>query len=357
VKPRRSVTVRRYHRTVDPVGLVAAIVLSLSACGDPVASESRFIPTDKVFWKLTLNHRSVNLSRTPPYDTLQLIAIPRNIHGEPLPDVPPATFRSSDSSVLVFPDGHIQARAQQPNARGTQIIATLTYNGVTRSDTAYVTVTNTPTPPVLGKFVFEVPPGDSTRLAAEALSEAPTVQVPLIARDTAGNSISRLNVFYESSDPSIATIDRFTGVLRGKSRGTVTVYASAMVYGIEKRDSIQYTVTDPLLALILLVNSDSTLRLQDLTVYLAPGGNVVWTNQSFTPVDIVFDKPEEAQKATGAFAFFGDTTGNIAPFASVPGADPILDQFNQYRVRSFPNRGTYRYWSTQYAIRGTIIVR
>ena len=341
------------------IGWYIAIVVGTTACGDSVLSSTPFIPTDSVFWSLTLNHRAVNLSTTSPYDTIQLIALPRNIRGDILTDIPPATFTSTDSSVLVFPDGRIQGKTQQRASQSAPVVATLTYRGVTRVDTAFVRVTNVAEPPMLHKFRFEVPPGDSTRIASRGFEEIWTTSVPLTVRDAADATIPRLNVYYESSDPAIAEVNRHTGMLTALLPGSVTVRASAMVYGVAMTDSITYTVTDPLAIVFILGEVTGGLRPQDPVRYLSPGGNVIWVNQTNTKLDVTFDDPSAVFKGNGSFAAFAaDTSGNIASIGATPGSDPGLDVLNQIRVRSFPLRGTYSYRSVQVpAIRGTIIVR
>ncbi len=341
------------------IGWHIAVLVGTTACGDSVQPLTTFIPTDSVFWSLTLNHRAVNLGTTSPYDTVQLVALPRNILGEILTSIPPATFASNDSSVLVFPDGRIQGRTQHRGSQSAPVVATLTYRGVTRVDTAFVRVTNVVNPPRLHRFTFEVPPGDSTRIASRGFEDIWTKSVPLIVRDTADAAIPRLNVYYESSDPAIAEVNRHTGVLTALLRGTVTVRASAMVYGVAMTDSIVYTITDPLAIVFILGEMTGGLLPQDPVRYLSPGGNVIWINQTSTKVDLTFNDPSAVFKGNGSVAVFAaDTSGNIAPFGATPGNDPDLDVLNQIRIRSFPLRGTYSYRSAQApAIRGTIIVR
>jgi hypothetical protein len=328
-------------------GAAYLALLVAAACSDP-AQPSAVQAPDQLFWSLRLNHHAINVSTTAPYDTVTLVATPYNVNGEALPNAPTATFKSADASVLAFPTGMIKGVTQQSSATGTLVIATLTYHGVTRADTAYVTVTNVASPPQLTDFSIQLAAGDSNRIASQGYFDTRTKTLPLFAR-ASGATIPRFNVFFESSNRTVATVNRSTGVVTALLPGTVTIRASAMTYGVPSTDSVEFVVTDPLAVAITY----KTVGEQHYDTFVSPGADVFWSNPTPDSVDLVFDDPSAA--ARGGTTFFGvflaDSAGNIGPFAAVDSTTP------GNRVRSFPQRGTFHYHSTRYPITGTITVR
>src|SRR5690606_29294855 len=46
----------------------------------------------QLFWRLSLSHRAVVMSTQPPYNTLAVVAIPRNVDDEPLSGLPEPVY-------------------------------------------------------------------------------------------------------------------------------------------------------------------------------------------------------------------------------------------------------------------------
>jgi hypothetical protein len=319
--------------------IVMSSLLSVGCKGEPTVSTIQ--PDEELFWSLTLNHRAVNLSLTDPYDTVRLIATARNIHGTPFPDAPLATLTSESESVLVFPDGRIKALGTT-GAGGIRVIASLTYRGVTREDTAWVCVTNLPNPPVMDTFQFRVPEGDSTYLPLADFfgisSGRKTLTSWLYTREgpNAYPTSARLLTHIESSNPNIATLVRQsngTWRLDAMLPGTVMLYATTMAYGVARRDPIEFTIRGPVLGLIAL--STNPKQISPGTITISRGGEIIWYTESRTDsVDIVFEHPEQVDEAKSMIGRLlmeildapldrAAAEGGIGPFAGANGSSKI----------------------------------
>jgi hypothetical protein len=327
----------------------------ICGCADPVAPHPTLLPVEVVPWKLQLNHRAVTLSTTAPHNEIKLEAIAYNVYGDVLDEVSDVTYTTNSAYVLVSPDGTLRANTTQSTT--AQVIAHVTYQGVTRPDTLYVRVNNNvPTPaPVLKTLDLDVMPGDSTRIASYGYSDFPTKLLQLRAFDTQDNPIQNIAVRYESSDRTIVQLSPQSPLLLSYQRGVAVVRASATVYGVSLSDSLLITVTDPLsvLAQLRATENGRIHPVQQLDHTIAVGGTVTWYNQSMDSVDIIFD--DSTNVAIGK-RNMRDMGGNIPPFASTQW--PIQFNNESVRERSFPIAGTYHWRSTRFPdIRGTITVR
>ena len=145
---------------------VAALlgIVGVLGCGtDYVASAGPADPS-QLLASVVLDHHAIVLSTTAPWNTIQLTTTPMSGAGAPLAGLPAATYSLSDSgSVAVSADGTVSALAP---ASGVLVIASVSAGNSTRKDTAYVTVVDTPTPPVLATFSIQPLPGDSAKMPA-----------------------------------------------------------------------------------------------------------------------------------------------------------------------------------------------
>ena len=81
-----------------PFGVLAAA--ALPGCGElqPVAGYDPIIDPAQLYTSLTLNYGAVNLSTAPGYDTVRLVATPRNVLGMPMTVAASPTFTSCDTA-------------------------------------------------------------------------------------------------------------------------------------------------------------------------------------------------------------------------------------------------------------------
>src|SRR5690349_7813960 len=75
----------------------AALILPLAlACESSSFKPEPIIDSPELYWDLELNHYAVTLSTTTPYNTLQLVATPRNYRGDPLTGLPAPQYVSGN---------------------------------------------------------------------------------------------------------------------------------------------------------------------------------------------------------------------------------------------------------------------
>jgi hypothetical protein len=330
-------------------------LLALAALGcasDATVSAPPAVDDSHMYWALTLDHRAVTLSTAPDYDTIRLTATPRNVAGQPLSDFPAPTYTSLDlEHVQVDADGLVHAIA---SGNDLAVVASLTQDNHTHSDTVLINVTEDASPPpALATFSIQPIPGDSAKTSTD-------VQKSLQARteDASGTPIVGLAVDYRTSDPTTATIDRSTGVIQPIRPGRVIVVATGTAYGITKGDTLSFTIGYPV-TLLLSVALQQSASGQQVAAFvpnhlvMGTGGVVLIFNPTTVATDITFDDPANVAQADEYCGFLPDFcgSGNIEPFASNPD-DPSSTSGN--RARRFPVPGTYRYHSTIFGTTGAI---
>ncbi len=340
----------RAPRSTAPRGSALA-VLALLGCAGDVASPTPRADAVELFWALTLDQHAVVISIAAPYDTVRLTATPRDGHGEPLTGLPAVSFASTDPErVQVEKDGLV--RAIKPGL-GIGIIASLSVQGVTHTDTAFVTVTSTATPPVLETFSIHPVPPDSAIWYANQLSFTDLYgpkPIGVTARDPTGADIPGLPVAFRSADTTIAKVDG-SGYLTGIRPGRVAILASTTAYGVRKADTVVYTITNPVAqTVLLLADKSAAVRFSPSEVTIAAGGIVVWWNGTGRDADVVFDDPTNVAE-DDLLCFCG--SGNIPAFGDTTGTGGVFDGM---RARRFPVAGTYRYRSPITGASGAITV-
>src|SRR5690606_7455967 len=122
-----------------------------SGCGDNDKLVGLHPNPDQLYWALTLNHKGVTLSTDqsrPENYTLQLVATPRTINGDPIEGLGKPSFTSSDTNAVVV-DSNGVITAKSVKAAPVMIVARLAsdtdFN--TNYDTAFVVVTAAADPP------------------------------------------------------------------------------------------------------------------------------------------------------------------------------------------------------------------
>jgi hypothetical protein len=330
----------------------ATIVLALG-CGTDYVTTPAPVGTGNLFASLVLDHHAIALSTSAPNNTIQLTATAINAEGQPLAGAGQVAFSLSDTgSVSITPDGMLTATAP---ATGVLVIATLSNRNITHKDTAYVNVNDVATPPVLAIFSIQPLEGDSAKTAAlDGFGLFGLKQILPLEADAGGTPIDGLPVFFSTADPTVATVDPATGNVTGVRPGTVKIRATTTAYGVTMSDSVEFTITPPLIGLVAATpitpagSTTPVLLWEPGTIEVSAGGQVLFFTQSTNQdIDVVFDNPDAVTESFLA----PSGGGNIPPFHAEP------DQGGAFFARAFPAPGSYAYHSTTSNSQGTIVVR
>lgn len=353
--------------------------LLLAACGESAApfAPATGAEATKLYWALSLNHHAVTLSTVAPYDTITLVATPRDAHGAPLQGLGTVTYTSSDPSRLqVSADGHV--RAVEP-VQGVVVVAALTVGNIRHADSVMFVVTDEPAPPTLAHFSIHPQPPDSTtwslygdgsllRLPANGIATFSVVKWLFgNGTDAQGTPIPGLIIAVSSSDTTVARPLVFGPVFAvvPMKPGRATFIATTTAYGVTAADTVQFTITMPVLQTVKLQPQQVALGRPDQITFgpadvtVAPGGTVLWLNLSGKQADVVFDDPTNVLEH-GAIDCAGLPEpaggGDVPPFG-VPqdSLAPSLDAEN-CRSRRFPVPGIYPYHSSITGATGRVVV-
>jgi len=334
---------------------VAGVLVALGCGGDNATAPG----AERQYWQLTLDQHAITLSTHAPYNTVQLVATPRTVDGVVLPDAGTPTFTAGDTSVIVTADGHVTGHSP---ASGVPVVVSLTVggaHGLTLTDTAWVNVNDIPAPQLPAQLRLLTTPGDSAKTDL-----ANTVGVTLVGEvtDSLGNPIPDVLVAFRSADSTIVTVDPRYGGVVARGIGTTRLYTETSVYGVQKVDSLTFTVGNAIFAQVEIdqrqvAGQSGTAYFALGTLTVGQGAIVLWRNQSHLPIDVTFDDPSHVAAVTDTL--FGiippSGGGDIPVFAamdSTGGANGV-----GFRARRFPVPGTYTYRSTLYGSSGKIIVQ
>jgi plastocyanin len=364
------------------LGAVLGAGLLIAACSSDAATP--FAPAtgtqaEGLYWSLGLNAHAVTLSTVAPYDTITLVATPRDGRGNALSGLGTVTFRSSDSSrVQVSADGHVHALL---SGDGVTVSATLTHGNLTHSDSVFFSVTDEATPPTPAHLSIQpVPPattelsmsGDGliTSIAADGGVSGNFFSFLLSASltDAQDTPVPGFLAALSSSDPTVAQASAFFGFyfIVPQKPGHTTIIASTTAYGVPLADTVTYTITLPNVQAVKIQPGPVTLGgspqvgFHSADVTVVPGGTVLWINLSGQAVDVVFDDTTNVLQHGAVTDCAGQPEppggGNIAAFGVPQDPDAgALDPEN-CRSRRFPVAGTYRYHSTVTSATGRVVV-
>jgi hypothetical protein len=337
------------------IPLVCALLLlaALGCSGDPAVTPPPEQDPATLYWKLTLNEHAVTLSTVAPHDTVRIVATPRTISGTPIADLGKPIYRSLDlDRAFVDSAGLVHAIGI-----GDQVLveASLEENNIFHADTLVLNITDDAAPPTLATFTIHPDIGDSAKVAA-----ASSVTLTPRAADADGSPISDVAVYFTSSDPDVATIDRTTGFLAPNRPGQVTVYATTNVYGVTKSDTVPYTIGHPITLALEIVsqtapNGQVINGFSPSSVELGPGASVLFGNATTILTDVTFDDPTNVAQAETYCSLLESLcgSGNIEAWARDPNDESGLSGL---RARSFPVPGTYTFHSTIFGTTGTIVI-
>lgn len=338
---------KNIHPIKSALYLLAPLMslLLISACRD--TNDSLDIPgRDTFIWSMELDNKAVVMSTEAPYNSIKLTPRIFNIRGEKIDYEREVIYMSASQEVEVSSDGTVTALKPVSNLRVT---ATTTSHNVTLVDTAMITVMGTSPTTKLHSFSIQRLAGDSAKVAMSSFGVSRTKSFAARVLNSEDLPISPSSVFYKVSDPSIATINRSSGLLTANRMGEVMVYAFTNVFGIAMADSLKVTVGPPLLNYVTvlgrIINSDTITSFTSDSIQIGVGGTVRWTNASKRTVNVVFDDPGNVSGLTP-----GDA-GNI------PDWGPIPPDTLPVRQRIFNVPGVFKYKSSISGGSGVIVVK
>lgn len=347
-------------------GLVVA--MAVAGCGglEPVDPYQPITDPARLYQRLTLDHRAVNLALAEPYDTLQLTATPRNAAGAPMDGLPAPTFRSADTTLVwVSPEGLLQAR--QP-ALGVAVIAELAIEGNLRhADTAYVNVAATAPPTPDSLTIDPVPPDSAVwgmlplnALAGRVLfAIGPQIAFdPVLAPrvlDPSGTPIPDLIFEYESLDPSTVRVERWFGTVAVLRPGQAAIVVRSTVNGVALADTVIFKTTLPVINGFQIQGAPGERSAFSPTeVTIRRNGYVFWTNLSWDSVEVTFDDPTHVLEIPQLCATLGGDFCLGGDIGRIEGS--TNDFLLNTRGRRFPVPGTYIFRSTRTGNTGRVIV-
>lgn len=291
---------RRYslRRVVPPLviagTLTALLGVGLVGCGSDTTGPAPVSAT-QLYWALHFDWPAVNLALdNAAHDTAQLTATPVTQADAPIPGASAVQYHAADSNVTVSPTGLVTAHYI---TNRTFVTASLTLNGVTHVDTAWIRVTQTPlfSSPLATLSIQPHPDElDSAKIALfrDGQINQWNGNIPVYATDVAGDSLCDVNAFdlacpflvsFASSNPRIATLDP-DGYLSTNAPGHVTFTVSTLAYGVGLRDSLPFVIGYPLGATFLVYPGGSPSAvvpvLSKPTVTIGVGGVAVLANNN-----------------------------------------------------------------------------
>lgn len=346
---------------IDARPLVAiALAGVMAGCSSDGLATQPSADTSRLYWSLALDHHAVTLATTAPYDTVRLTATPLNPSGEAIDGLGPVTYTSTDlEHARVSEDGVVQALAEGTNIA---VVATLQAGNATHVDTAWVSVTSAADPRPLDSLSIHPVPPDSAKTAVGFGGDK---QLTVTALDVDRNAMAGLLVDFRSSDPTIATVDRQSGVVTGKRPGQVTIVASATAYGATRADTLPFTIGLPIFYNVLVERATApgaatTTIFSPGSVTVGTGATIMWIWQPDIPsTDLTFDDPTNvaASDGVGPLHFGASGAGDIpAPTECTTTVNPFTALFACHNARTFPVPGVYPYRSTLTGATGRITV-
>jgi hypothetical protein len=310
---------------------------------------------------LAFADHAINIATASPYDTLQVHVYAAMQDGSPVQGT--IIYSTKDTTkIRISPTGLLTALS--PTSKAV-IRASLTYNGVTRSDSAIVSVVDG-LPIRLQALSLQPAPGDSAKCSVQPCSATLSKNLELIRHDSAGNDMPGLAVTVWSSDTSLAKIVQAgsQATVTPLAPGRVMLHVATNAYGVVKQDSLSFVVGWPIAALedtyarMQTGTQDALLYFFPDTIVIGVGGCVMWQNMDSTrTIDVTFDDPSAASTPTGAFGYcdlYGSArpgTGNIPPWHGEPG-----NYLSWFAGRSFLHSGKYPFHSEVNGTSGVVIV-
>ena len=329
------------------ISILLVTILGQNACSSDVTAVS---DPAQALLTVRMNVHAVAVAAVAGANTVQLSAKAYRGTEEEISDVVPA-YTVSDNALHVTADGLVTGVKVTTNS---YVVARVTYGGVTRTDTTWISVINTTAPAPLTTFEIAAP---------QSLAAGATERLVLMAVDANGVDRSvHLPITFSTSDARAAGVNR-QGDVRGMTpERTVTIRASATVYGVVYEDSVSISIGYPLQGDIWVqprrtVTGEWVLEFVPNILQISAGATVIFWNSfadvpNVHPIDVVFETPDAARAFYHPALPIPTGDGNIAPFMRT-GENPLTVM----QLRLFAEPGTYRFRSALYGSTGTLIVR
>jgi hypothetical protein len=261
------------------VAVTAAIGVCLSCTREAAAPPN--IPPDALYLSLGVSPRATALAIG---GTQQLTVRPLNPSGATLPGASQAVYASSDSSRVVISPTGVLTGLQTTDNGPVLITVSLQLMGITHVDSAYATVT-------------------ATRQAAASLSIQPadtlasgvTATVPAVIRDSSGNILSGISPYFSVAANTTVTIGAISGSVSSSKPASQWIHASVTAYGVPLQDSVLYTFTRSLLAVVPItlygtqVTATNGIAEVDSAFIGVNGAVAFWNQTGDSTLSIIFD--------------------------------------------------------------------
>lgn len=273
------------------------MVFAVCACSDIKAPDPIRLASSETLYKLRFSTKAV---RMVTGDTITLRAVATFADSsQTIIDPARVNWRSLDvTRVRIEESGKITAGAA--SASPTDIIATYTYNGVTKADTIPIYVTATRIDADEIKIVML----DSAKVGALAFNPTPRIRIDLYKNEVVSQTGVQLPLTVPgglrvtpvvvSGSPGIFNY----AVFNDKSiLGSFFIHASFNLYGNEVRDSVEFTGVYPAGVLFNTISRNAEgditagteIKPGDPIRYLQPCAAVkIFVLSSTKPIDIVF---------------------------------------------------------------------
>lgn len=365
--PIRFISLNTATRTAVHVA-AALFPLATWGCRDATSAPELSAGTaSQLFTMLTVSPNGINLALSPAEDDtvrLRMTAVSAAGTSMDLTGAQ-ARFVSLDTArVAVDSSGLVTGRTLADAYDPARVVASLTINGVTLSDTAFVRVVDVAPSDRLGSLSVQPPSSDDAVWPLGSFTAM--VAATTLATDATPYSDPNLLIAFRSSDFRIAAFDQSNAVtavpqaavVTANAPGTIWMTGSTYAFGVSLVDSAQYRVDSLAEVRIIQVRQRTTGSGTETyffpdSVSILPGQFLVWTTLT-RPVNsdsvaVIFDDPSAAQPITAfPFVFFVPFgSGNIGPMAP-------NQQFGG--GRSFPTPGIYTY-SDGHSATGKIVVQ
>jgi hypothetical protein len=333
------------------------------ACSGEPESFTTALDTHHFYETLTFTNHAINIATAAPYDTMQLHVVAAMQDGTPVPGT--IVYSTTDTTIAVSPAGLLTAL--HPTTKAV-VHASLTYNGVTRSDSAIVVVVSG-SPALLKTLSLHLLPGDSAKMAYLTSNIGTSTKMLALDRlDSAGDNLSALAVSLSVSDTALATIVQSgnQAQVTAKAPGRVMLYVSTNAYGVVKRDSLSFVigwalgVLEGVYARTQTGMRNTVLDFFPSRIVVGVGASICWQNGDTThTIDVTFDDPSNVAPPTGLCALLSQRhlgTGNIPAWKTEHTIGGTVDAFSTYAGRSFPRAGVYPFHSEVNGSSGVIVV-
>lgn len=342
-----------------------AVVLATLACGIEQDGFGTEKSPRQFFARLDVDHHAVNLAMTSPYNTVQLQVVAEMGDGSAAPGTPTFTVQDS-AAVSVSATGLLTAI--EPIEK-TVVRISMTLDGVTRTDSVAVSVIAGSPPSLLNELAIVPQPNDSAKVNVGGNLGGGSKTLTLLRLNTDRDTLSSVLVSLRSSD-SLTAVMSLSGndiYVTAKRPGHAMLYVSTYAYGVEKRDSLPFTVGWPLGVFVSTWDRIATgtnvsiLDFNPRSLTVGVGACVIWWNGEVDgrAIDIVFDDPSVASEADGMCATLSvlpAAPGNIPAFAPTLGPSGNPEFGTQFASRMFLKPGKHHYRSTLYGTEGVIHV-